>query len=264
MESYAGGGGSRVYRISPCMRRRGSRCGVCHAEVSRAIFPSMYARISTYCSAARVLQLIPEGLCMAVRPSAHIVVRITLLTSALETRCISSGLRQRHQTSYRHSAGSCHMIQWSTRTATSATAIGGGMILACISPAKAAAVVRSACDSVSFLRQVREAQYAAAGKQSKAGLVGSELNSGKLYRIPVYLGSIQRMAPECITWPRYDAGGFSLSAKYGESMLELIGEEQRSLQIVCLQCNVKQQQKDVPLSIERRSVLAGRGIGLVV
>ncbi len=88
---------------------------------------------------------------------------------------------------------------------------------------------------------MREAQYAAAGKQSKAGLAGSELNSGELYRIPVYPGSIQRMAPECITWPRYDAGAYSLSNVHGESMLELTLKEQQSLQIVCLRCSVEKQ-----------------------
>ena len=85
--------------------------------------------------------------------------------------------------------------------------------------------------------QSRKAKYEAAAKQSKDGIRAS-LASGTLYRIP-YVGEIPRIAHECLTWPRYDAGSFSLSARYGESMLELTVEEQRSLQIVGLVCNVK-------------------------
>ena len=82
-----------------------------------------------------------------------------------------------------------------------------------------------------------KAKYEAAAKQSKEGIRAS-LASGTLYRVP-YVGSIPRIAQECLTWPRYDAGAFSLFARYGESMLELTEAEQRSLQIVCLICNVQ-------------------------
>ena len=84
--------------------------------------------------------------------------------------------------------------------------------------------------------QARKGKYEAAAKQSKDGIRAS-LTSGTLYRIP-YVGDIPRMAQECLTWPRYDAGAVSLFAVHGESMLELTQEEQRSLQIVCLVCDV--------------------------
>ena len=91
--------------------------------------------------------------------------------------------------------------------------------------------------------QKRKAKYEAAAQKSKDGLAGRDaLTSGSLYRVP-YVGRIPCIAEECITWPRYDAGVFSLSAVYGESMLELKEKEQRSLQIVCLSCNVVKQKQ---------------------
>ena len=80
----------------------------------------------------------------------------------------------------------------------------------------------------------RKAKYEAAAKQAKDGIRAS-LASGTLYRIP-YVGPIPRIAEECLTWPRYDAGAFSLYNRHGDSMLELTVDEQRSLQIVSLRC----------------------------
>ena len=89
--------------------------------------------------------------------------------------------------------------------------------------------------------QARKTRYDAAAQRSKDGLAGrAALSSGSLYRIP-YVGRIPRIAQESITWPRYDAGVFSLTAIYGPSMLELTEAEQQSLQIVCLKCNVEKQ-----------------------
>ena len=89
--------------------------------------------------------------------------------------------------------------------------------------------------------QARKAKYEAAAEQAKAGMRAS-LASGTLYRIPD-VGQIPRIAQECLTWPRYDAGALSLYARHGESMLELTVEEQRSLQIVCLECKTKDMKK---------------------
>ena len=81
----------------------------------------------------------------------------------------------------------------------------------------------------------RRAKYEAAAQQSNDG-VRATLTSGTLYRIS-YVGRIPRIAQESLTWPRCDAGAFSLFAVRGGSMLELTEKEQRSLQIVCLSCN---------------------------
>ena len=104
-------------------------------------------------------------------------------------------------------------MQQSIRTATWPTARGGGISPACISLVSRCTKPPTPpggaeCDGVLFLREVRGLQYAEAGKKSKDGLAGrAALTSGTLYRIP-YIGSSPSMAPECITWPRYDAGVF--------------------------------------------------------
>ena len=77
----------------------------------------------------------------------------------------------------------------------------------------------------------RTAQYTEAQEQSKKGKKTSSVTTGSLYRIP-YVGTIPRMAHECITWPRYDAGVFSFFNVHGVSMLELTDHEQWSLQVV--------------------------------
>ena len=87
---------------------------------------------------------------------------------------------------------------------------------------------------------LRTAQYTDAQEQSKKGKKASSVNTGSLYRIP-YVGTIPRMAHECITWPRYDAGVFSFFNRHGVSMLELTEQEQWSLQVVCLKSSMEKQ-----------------------
>ena len=91
----------------------------------------------------------------------------------------------------------------------------------CTKPAKLGAVPGN---MMLATMAARKAKYDEAQQQSKDGIRAS-LTSGTLYRIP-YVGPIPRMAQESITWPRYDAGVFSLFAVHGESMLELTLKEQ--------------------------------------
>ena len=88
----------------------------------------------------------------------------------------------------------------------------------------------------------RTAKYTEAQQQSKKGIRARSVTTGTEYRI-LYVGAIPRMAHECITWPRYDAGVFSFFNVHGVSMLELTQEGQWSLQIVCLKSSVEQQKK---------------------
>ena len=70
----------------------------------------------------------------------------------------------------------------------------------------------------------------------------STVATGALYSIP-RIGDrhSEQWAPECMTWPRYHQGVFSLESRYGDSMLELTEEERRALRIVVLRTTVKKE-----------------------
>ena len=85
------------------------------------------------------------------------------------------------------------------------------------------------------LLQDRQAEYAAAAEGPKA------LKTGELYRVPRLGGPRSTWAKECVTWPRYDQGQFSLWATDGPSMLELDLVEQRALQVVSLKVSVREE-----------------------
>ena len=68
--------------------------------------------------------------------------------------------------------------------------------------------------------------------------------TGQLYRIPrirpaAATPPAKDWSRECITWPRYVDGSFSLQHWSGVSMLELTAEEHRALAIVSIKPQVK-------------------------
>jgi len=87
----------------------------------------------------------------------------------------------------------------------------------------------------------RQEMYDAAAKKGKAdGSGATVLKSGELYRVPrVGTGSKKFWAKECVTWPRYHCGNFTMSSDSGPSMLELTLAEKRALRIICLRGVVK-------------------------
>ena len=73
-----------------------------------------------------------------------------------------------------------------------------------------------------------------------AGRAPTVDKTGQLYRIPRVRAALgEPWAAECVTWPRYQYGGFALGHCSGESMLQLTEEESRALQIVVLRCEVQ-------------------------
>ena len=62
------------------------------------------------------------------------------------------------------------------------------------------------------------------------GIEAAGPRTGMLYGVPRQgqRGS-DYWAPECMTWPRYSQGSFSLAAREGESMLDLTAEEKEAL-----------------------------------
>ena len=79
-------------------------------------------------------------------------------------------------------------------------------------------------------------------KDAESGPTASVERTGQLYRIPRIrpAGSTYRAwSRECVTWPRYDAGYYSLHNATGETLLELSVDEARALQIVVLRTNVQ-------------------------
>ena len=90
---------------------------------------------------------------------------------------------------------------------------------------------------VAFANALRKRKTAAV-----SGVTATVERTGQLYRIPRIrpAGSTYRAwSRECVTWPRFDAGLYSLHATIGESLLELSVEEARALQIVVLRTNVQ-------------------------
>ena len=75
----------------------------------------------------------------------------------------------------------------------------------------------------------------------------AKVQTGSLYSIP-RLGDrvAEKWAPECITWPRYNQGTFSMESRLGASMLELEEEERHALRIVLLRTNVKKEKFGAP------------------
>jgi hypothetical protein len=94
------------------------------------------------------------------------------------------------------------------------------------------------------MRQRQEQHQAA--QQAPAENPNKVSKTGQLYRIPRLAapGASARdlnWAAECVTWPRYLHGEFSLQHTTGVGMLELTEEETRALQIVVLRTEVKPQ-----------------------
>jgi len=90
---------------------------------------------------------------------------------------------------------------------------------------------------VAFANALRKRKTAAV-----SGVTATVERTGQLYRIPRIrpAGSTYRAwSRECVTWPRFDAGLYSLHATIGETLLELSVEEARALQIVVLRTNVQ-------------------------
>ena len=70
--------------------------------------------------------------------------------------------------------------------------------------------------------------------------------TAQLYRVPRVRPATEEQAAsgwasECVTWPRYLHGGFSLRHTSGESMLELSEDEAQALQVVCLVTSVRKE-----------------------
>ena len=82
--------------------------------------------------------------------------------------------------------------------------------------------------------RAREAQYS--GSSSSA-----PVRTQQLYAIPRGGHRSEGWALECVTWPKYDCGAFSLTARHGDSMLDLTQEEQQALQIIVLRTSVRQE-----------------------
>ena len=82
-------------------------------------------------------------------------------------------------------------------------------------------------DSLLEAMRARQAQYQGAASSG-------EVRKHQLYVIPRVGERSGGSAIECATWPRYHCGCFSLTSRYGDSMLDLSVEEQQALKIVVL------------------------------
>ena len=71
---------------------------------------------------------------------------------------------------------------------------------------------------------MRARQAECDGAASSAGV-----RTQQLYVLPRVGDDARGWAVECATWPRYHCGSFSLTARYGDSMLDLSEEEQQAL-----------------------------------
>ena len=79
------------------------------------------------------------------------------------------------------------------------------------------------------------------------GVADSAVRTGSLYSMPRIGDRLsEKWAPECITWPRYNQGTFSMASRLGVSMLELTQEERLALRIVVLRTNVKKEKFGAP------------------
>ena len=101
MEGFSGGAGIRVHRLPPSLRRRGTRRGVCHAQVPRALRPSVYAWLSTDSSAARVSQHLPEDRLQILGDVWQLVVVPALPLTLLQRSVFQRG-GLRRQANQRH------------------------------------------------------------------------------------------------------------------------------------------------------------------
>ena len=93
----------------------------------------------------------------------------------------------------------------------------------------------------SMLQRRKAAHDAGAGEQLES------MRTGKIYSIP-RCGDRrnEKWAPECMTWPRYHQGSFSIAAPAGESMLELTQDEREALRIVVFRPKVKKETFGAP------------------
>ncbi len=88
------------------------------------------------------------------------------------------------------------------------------------------------------------ARFASALRERRRDVAAPVQRTSQLYRIPRIrsIGSTFRpWSRECITWPRYRYGMYSLQNTAGESMLDLSTAEARALQIVVLRTSVQEE-----------------------
>ena len=77
--------------------------------------------------------------------------------------------------------------------------------------------------AVSLLEAMRARQAEYEGAASNA-----QVRTQQLYVLPRIGDDPRGWAAECATWPRYHCGSFSLTSRYGDSMLDLSKEEQQA------------------------------------
>ena len=95
-----------------------------------------------------------------------------------------------------------------------------------------------------FAEALRERGAAAQHRAENNGIAAPVERTGQLYRIPRIRtpGSpYKSWSQECVTWPRYANGRYSMQQAEGQSLLDLSTEEARALQIVVLKTSVQEE-----------------------